>query len=586
MNKLYSILIACLLVATATIAQDFHLTNYQPAGMLFNPAVSGSGDYQLQVGVQYRSQWASILKGYTTMATTVEGKYKQFGGGIQLYQNHAGPASLKTTGFMMTGAYHKPLAKDGSLSLGFGLGKIQRRINPALLTFDNQYVEGVGYDGGRPSEETFARTNASFADLSTGLVWQGYWGNTKNLKSSFGLSLSHVHLPNEGFFGEKSDLPTKTVLHGSLDMKVDGQFVLTPHFLMQNQGVHREFLGGLKFNGGFDAGAEFHAGMAYRWGDAIILQMGLEIGDKSIWASYDANVSTLENNTGGKGAFELGLYLRFGESQKKQMKDTDKDGTYDHRDKCPKMPGPKENNGCPSSAAEAALDADKDGIADKLDECPLEPGEPQFDGCNDSDGDGVYDQVDACPEIYGHIENKGCPIRDWDTDKDGVADVEDQCVFIKGLPEFRGCPDTDRDGVSDIDDLCPYLRGLKQNHGCPSNVTPAEMAPDFVVEFPTDAASIGEEYKSSLDAFAQQLLNDETASIVVAGHTDTEGTVAYNYELGLRRARAVRDYLRRQGVPLERLTMMSYGEAMPKRSNGSHDGRAVNRRTELNVVKQ
>ncbi len=584
MNKICTMLTACLFLAATTAAQDFHLTNYQPAGMLFNPALAGIGNYQMQVGVQYRSQWASILKGYTTMATTAEGKYKQFGGGFQLHQNHAGPASLKTTGFLLTGAYHKPLAKDGSLSLGFGFGKILKRINPALLTFDNQYTEGLGYDAGRPSEEVFERTKASFADLSTGLVWQGYWGNSHNLKSSFGLSLSHIHLPNEGFLGEKSDLPTKTVLHGSLDMKVDDQFLFTPHFLLQSQGVHREFLGGVKISGSFDSGSVFHGGMAYRWGDAFILQMGLEIGDKSIWASYDANVSTLEKSTAGKGAFELGLYLRFGESQKKQLNDTDKDGTFDNRDKCPKQPGPKENQGCPDGLPIQPADSDKDGVTDELDQCPLEPGLAKFNGCNDKDGDGIFDSQDACPEIFGHYENQGCPVWDRDSDRDGVPDREDYCVFIKGLPNLHGCPDTDRDGISDIDDHCPFLRGLKENDGCPSDATSADMEPDFVVEFPTDGSIIGEEYKASLDAFAQQLLQAKTSKILVSGHTDTEGTVAYNYELGLRRARAVRDYLRRQGIPLERLEMLSYGEAIPKRTNHSHEGRAENRRTEIRLV--
>ncbi|MCC6724412.1 MAG: PorP/SprF family type IX secretion system membrane protein [Saprospiraceae bacterium] len=583
MNKLYTIFIACFCMVATANAQDFQLTNYQPAGMLFNPALTAAGNYTMQAGVQYRSQWASILKGYTTMGTTFEAKYKQLGFGFQLHQNHAGPASLKTTGLLFNTAYHKPLAKDGSLSLGIALGKMQRQINPVLLSFDNQYTEGVGYDAAQPSNEVFAKTKTSFADFSTGLLWQGYWGTTKNLKSSFGLSLSHVHLPNESFLGETSDLPTKVVLHGSLDMKVDNQFFLTPHFMLQKQGVHRSFLGGVRINGSFDKKSDFNAGMAYRWGDAVIIQMGLEIDDKSIWASYDANVSKLEKGTGGVGAFELGLYLRFGESQKKEMKDTDKDGVYDNRDKCPKEPGLKELQGCPANSAD--LDADKDGVTDEEDECPLEPGETKFNGCNDGDLDGLYDQVDACPEIYGPAENKGCPIWDRDTDKDGVADPEDHCVFIKGLPELHGCPDTDRDGVSDIDDHCPYVRGQKAYNGCPSEATAAGIEPDFVVVFQTAEATITADDKAELDAFAEQLKQAPTAKLIISGHTDNEGTVDYNYELGLRRARAVRDYLRRVGISMERMEVMSYGEVMPKRANGSHEGRAENRRTELVLMR-
>lgn len=585
MNKLYTILLS-LGLATSLGAQDMHLSNYQPAGMFFNPALTAAGNFDVQVGVQYRSQWASILRGFTTMGTTAEVRHKQLGFGFHLHQNHAGPASMKTTGGMLTASYRKQLAQDGSLTLGFGLGRMQRRINPEVLTFDNQYVEGVGFESGLPSQENFERTKASFADLGTGVLWQGYWGSTKNLKSTFGLSLSHVHLPNEGFLGEKSDLPTRTVLHGSLDMKIDNKLLLTPHFMLQKQGLHRQFLGGVKINGSFDKNADFNAGMSYRSNDAVILQVGMEIGDKSIWASYDANVSKLEKTVGGKGAFELGLYLRFGDSQQKKLKDTDNDGTYDHRDKCPKLPGPKELQGCPESRAANSMDADKDGISDELDQCPLEPGKPQFDGCNDSDMDGIYDQLDACPEIFGHFENQGCPVFDRDTDRDGVPDQEDACIFIKGLPELNGCPDTDRDGVSDIDDRCPYLRGLKAHHGCPNEQSDAAgMEPDVVVEFITAEASLTPAFKAQLDDFAKQIKAMPTAKLFISGHTDAEGTVAYNYELGLRRARVVRDYLRQQGMPMERMQMMSYGEVMPKRTNGSHEGRAENRRTEVTVMK-
>jgi outer membrane protein OmpA-like peptidoglycan-associated protein len=325
--------------------------------------------------------------------------------------------------------------------------------------------------------------------------------------------------------------------------------------------------------------------MAYRWKDAVLLQMGLEVGNKSIWASYESNTSPLNAAVGNRGTMELGLYLRFNQKQKKQMTDSDGDGVFDNLDQCPKMAGPKENQGCPTKASIMAADTDQDGVPDDQDQCPLEPGKRQFQGCNDRDGDGVFDQEDSCPEIFGHFENKGCPIWDRDTDRDGVPDREDYCVFIKGLPDLHGCPDTDRDGVSDIDDQCPYLRGLREFGGCPNSKMAQASAPAVLVTFFTDEATIALGFHAPLDDFAQQILNDPQARLLISGHTDTEGTAAYNYELGLRRAKAVKDYLRRQGVPAEQMEIISYGEAMPKRSNGSDEGRAENRRAEVAVVR-
>lgn len=581
MNNLYKLMLTLSLLPACLAAQDIHLSNYQAAGMLFNPAMTASGGAALRVGAQYRSQWAGIPQAYTTQGATGEWRSKQLGLGLQVHQNKAGEASLKSTAVMLTGAYHKPLAEDGTLSLGIGIGRLQKRINPALLTFDNQYLDGTGFDASVPSGEAFQRTAAALTDFGAGLLWRGSWGEPGKLKSSLGLSLSHIHLPDGGFIGPTAELPMRTALHGSLDVKVDNRVVLTPHFLLQKQGVHRELLAGLRFNGTFDKKADFNAGMAYRSGDAIFVQVGFEVGNKAFWASYDANISSLENATKGRGAWEFGLYLLFYE-QKKRLTDADGDGIFDHRDECPKVPGLPELKGCPAESFAEKPDADKDGVPDGLDRCPLVPGLPCFYGCNDRDRDGTFDEDDACPEIFGHPENEGCPLSGTDADRDGVPDSEDYCVFLKGSPAFHGCPDSDADGISDIDDECPYLKGAKALNGCPDKASPAgDGTPSVLVEFNTDESFIEPVFQAQLRELAKQVIDKQGVKLVLAGHTDAEGTAAYNYELGLRRAKAVRDFLIRHGLPVNQMEMISYGEAMPKRSNRSGTERAENRRAEV-----
>lgn len=573
---------AFLILAATLSAQDLHLSNYHAAGMLFNPALTAAGKSDVRAGVQYRSQWAAIPPAYTTLGATGELRRRQLGFGMQVNQNRAGEASLKSTTLMFTGAYHKPLAQEGTLSIGVGIGRLQKQVNPALLTFDNQYVDESGFDPSLPSGETFQRTTAAATDFTAGLLWRGSWGETGKLASSLGLSLAHAHLPDQGFFGEKAELPMRSTVHGSLDIDLDRHVTLTPHFLLQKQGAHRELLAGVRFNGSFDKKSQFHAGMAYRTQDAVIIQAGFEIGNKEFWASYDANISSLEGATGGRGAWEFALYLRFDHQQKKQVKDSDGDGVNDHRDDCPKVPGLPELKGCPPVETDEKPDTDADGVTDDLDRCPLEPGLPCFYGCNDRDRDGTLDQDDACPEIFGHPENKGCPLQDRDADRDGVPDSEDFCVFLKGSPAFHGCPDSDNDGISDIDDHCPYLKGSKLRDGCPDNGKSATaQLPDVLVEFATDESFIEPVFQMELIAFARQIIDHPNVRLIVAGHTDAEGTAAYNYELGLSRAKTVRDFLIRQGIPASRMEMMSYGEAMPKRNNESVSGRAENRRTEV-----
>ncbi len=138
------------------------------------------------------------------------------------------------------------------------------------------------------------------------------------------------------------------------------------------------------------------------------------------------------------------------------VKDSDKDGVVDSKDKCPDTPfgATVDEFGCP-------IDSDQDGVPDGLDMCPNTPNKAMVDatGCpSDEDGDGVYDGIDKCPGTpYGaQVDPKtGCPL---DGDGDGVADFEDACPNTpKGAyVDANGCPfDSDMDGVYDGIDKCP-----------------------------------------------------------------------------------------------------------------------------------
>jgi outer membrane protein OmpA-like peptidoglycan-associated protein len=75
---------------------------------------------------------------------------------------------------------------------------------------------------------------------------------------------------------------------------------------------------------------------------------------------------------------------------------------------------------------------------------------------------------------------------------------------------------------------------------------------------------------------------DDT-TIVVAGHTDSTGSAAYNQRLSQRRANSVSNYLENLGVDGHRLDANGHGESDPKSSNGTASGRQRNRRVELYV---
>ncbi|HSL83991.1 MAG TPA: OmpA family protein [Thermoanaerobaculia bacterium] len=110
---------------------------------------------------------------------------------------------------------------------------------------------------------------------------------------------------------------------------------------------------------------------------------------------------------------------------------------------------------------------------------------------------------------------------------------------------------------------------------------------DDKVRFGFDKAELSEEAQAALSQFAQELKAqyNRDVYIEIQGHTDATGPDQYNLELGLERAEAVRRYLNREhGIPLHRMSVISYGEAEPVADNGSREGRAQNRRVVLVVL--
>jgi OOP family OmpA-OmpF porin len=77
--------------------------------------------------------------------------------------------------------------------------------------------------------------------------------------------------------------------------------------------------------------------------------------------------------------------------------------------------------------------------------------------------------------------------------------------------------------------------------------------------------------------------NADLTGITVSGHTDSIGSEAYNMKLGQRRADTVKDYLVSRGIPASKITTKSFGESQPVASNKTAEGRAKNRRAEVEV---
>jgi OOP family OmpA-OmpF porin len=99
-----------------------------------------------------------------------------------------------------------------------------------------------------------------------------------------------------------------------------------------------------------------------------------------------------------------------------------------------------------------------------------------------------------------------------------------------------------------------------------------------------DKATLKPEGKATLDKIAADLNKIKLEVIIAVGNTDSVGTDAYNMALGQRRAQSVKAYLVSKGVDGSRVYTESKGKSNPVASNATAEGRAKNRRTDIEVV--
>jgi len=104
------------------------------------------------------------------------------------------------------------------------------------------------------------------------------------------------------------------------------------------------------------------------------------------------------------------------------------------------------------------------------------------------------------------------------------------------------------------------------------------------VTFAIDKATLKPQFEPVLNSVAIVLKKFNNNYVKVAGYTSNTGSAAHNLKLSGRRAAAVRNYLYQQGIAAARLVNVGYGEKDPIASNATAQGRAANRRVEINLV--
>ena len=116
----------------------------------------------------------------------------------------------------------------------------------------------------------------------------------------------------------------------------------------------------------------------------------------------------------------------------------------------------------------------------------------------------------------------------------------------------------------------------------PAAATKVTYAADAFFDF--DKAVLKTEGKAKLDDLVGKVKGINLEVIIAVGHTDSVGADAYNQKLSVRRAEAVKAYLVSKGIEKNRVYTEGKGEKQPVADNKTKEGRAKNRRVEIEVV--
>ncbi len=318
-------LLLMMMVAMQSFAQDLTFSQFYEKPLLRNPALAGVFDGDIRVSGIFRNQWQSVTVPFQTGGASVEYKMKLnpdadhwFTLGMQVTHDVAGDIKLKRTQLLPVVNYHRLIdgGNDGYLSAAFMCGFVNSQFDPTQLKLNDQFTNG-SFNPNNPTQQVFDRTGFSYFDMSTGLSYNSGFG--ENSRYYVGAGLFHVNKPKMNFLSSNNDrdslnkMNRKIVFNAGLNAAMSETNRLIAFADYYVQGGNKQFLGGVMYGTDLvthyddDLKTSIYFGAFYRWNDAFVPVIKMDINHFNIGLSYDVNVSKLTTASNWNGGLELSL---------------------------------------------------------------------------------------------------------------------------------------------------------------------------------------------------------------------------------------------------------------------------------------
>lgn len=215
-------------------------------------------------------------------------------------------------------------------------------------------------------------------------------------------------------------------------------------------------------------------------------------------------------------------------------------------------------------------DKDRDGIINRKDKCPKIPGLPEFNGCPDADSDGIPDPEDKCPEVFGEKADNGCPKVNELSEEHEMTVNENKEIQI-GTESSTFTDNISNMSNQSSDEKADILQE--------ENISKIKIPDDqMLIYFPANSSRVlGKKTIKKLKNVVGILLNEMDLKVLLEGHSSNDGDFTINLNLSQQRANIVKDFLIGEGVESNRISVKALGEDEPIFDNNTSQGRALNR---------
>lgn len=324
----YLICAASCLVAHSALAQDIHFSQFNETPQLLNPGSTGVYNGYMRAIINYKNQWTAMGKSFNTEAASFDlpmfdhnERKAHLGLGINFFNDKAGDSQFGLTQANLCVAGIIPMDKTSTISLGVSIGGAQHKANLGSLTWGNQY-NGTSFDQTVNSNEVDPVNSFIYADLGAGLYYEYFSGKAtldrnEAKRLSLGVAYYHLNQPVQHYFSVTEKLYGKLVatVNGHFD-KSGTKISIRPSVMYVMQGPSSEVTVGCAVryrikNGtkitGFINESGISLGVHYRFKDAVIPQIYVELGDLAFGVSYDLNVSSYKSASHIQGGPEVSL---------------------------------------------------------------------------------------------------------------------------------------------------------------------------------------------------------------------------------------------------------------------------------------